>query len=107
MALQMVINPGMVSLMDDPIHMCEKVIWMRHALLGKVDDDMHEEHSWSMELRSGDDTPVLLHLCWDKSRRKYHLSTGNDFEWVKNVSGLHTAFLCLMQKKEEKAMKQA
>lgn len=105
MALQMVINPRAASLMDNPISMCEKVIWMRHALLGRLDDDMHEEDSWRMELRNGDNTPVLLHLCWDASERKYNLSTRNDFEWVKNASGLHTAFLCLMQK--EGTMEQA
>lgn len=107
MALQMVINPGAASLLDDPMRMCEKVIWMRHALLSKVDDDMHEEDSWRMELRSGDNTSVLLHIHWDASERKCHLSTGNDFEWVKNVSGLHNAFLCLMQKEKEGAMEQA
>ena len=107
MALQMVISPGTANLMDDPMRMCEKVIWMRHALLGGVDDDMHEGASWRMELRGGDDTPVLLHLCWGKSERKYHLSTGNNFEWVRNASGLHTAFLRLMQKEKEGAMEQA
>lgn len=107
MALQIVINPGTASLMDDPMRMCEKVIWMRHALLSRVDDDIHEEDSWRMELRSGDNTPVLLHLCWDASKRQYNLSTGNDFEWVENVSGLHNAFLYLMQKEKEGAMEQA
>lgn len=107
MALQMVISPEKASLMDDPMRIGEKVLWMRHALLGRVDDDMHEENSWRMELRSGDDTPLLLDLHWDARQRKYNIGTGNDFEWVKNVSGLHNAFLYLMQKEKEGAMEQA
>lgn len=105
MALQMVINPEMAIDMDYLIRAGEKVLWMRHALLGKVNDGMHEEDSWRMELRSGDDTTLLLDLHWDARERKYNIDTGDDFEWVEHVSGLHNAFLYLMR--DEHAMARA
>ena len=97
MALQMVINREQAGDIDFMIRSCERVIWMRHALLGQVDDSMREEREWRMELRSGDNTPVLLHLCWDRREKMYNISVGDDFEWVEHVSELHKAFLHLMR----------
>ena len=105
MALQMVIDPRIAGDMDYLIRAGEKVLWMRHALLGMVSDNMHEGSSWRMELRGGDGTPVLLHLCWDRQKRMYNISVWDDFEWVEHVSELHNAFLHLMR--DERAMAQA
>lgn len=105
MALQMVIDPGELGSMEYSIRIAERVLWMRHALLGKVDDDMHEEDAWRMELRSGDNTPVLLHLRWDAQERKHWMGTGEDFIWVSHASELHNALLHLMR--DEPSLAQA